>query len=79
LCIIGFLSTEDDVVPGNMGLKDQVVLLKWVRDNIAAFGGDNQKVTLMGDNAGAISAHMHMLSPLSKGNTHLQYLIIVIK
>ncbi|KAF4519589.1 hypothetical protein B566_EDAN003756, partial [Ephemera danica] len=47
-----------------------VLLLQWIRDNIAAFGGDAKRVTLMGDNAGAISAHWHMLSPLSKGLFH---------
>jgi carboxylesterase type B len=61
------LSTEDAECPGNFGLKDQVMAMKWVKKNIAAFGGDPDKVTLMGDNAGAASAHLHMMSPLSKG------------
>lgn len=37
---LGFLSTEDENAPGNFGLKDQVMILKWVRDNIERFGGD---------------------------------------
>jgi para-nitrobenzyl esterase len=50
-----------------MGLKDQVLALKWVRDNIANFGGDAGRVTLFGSGAGATSAALHLLSPLSQG------------
>ncbi|XP_023311616.1 venom carboxylesterase-6 isoform X1 [Anoplophora glabripennis] len=65
--ILGFLSTEDDVIPGNNGLKDQVLALKWVRDNIASFGGNPDSVTIVGLSAGAASVHLHYFSPLSKG------------
>nr|AHJ81338.1 carboxylesterase [Locusta migratoria] len=67
---LGFLSTEDAVSPGNFGLKDQVAALKWVRDNIASFGGDPGCVTIFGESAGGASVHYHMLSPLSKGLFH---------
>lgn len=56
---------------GNMGLKDQLMALKWVRNNIAQFHGDPNKVTLMGDSAGAASTNFHMISPLSRGLNRL--------
>lgn len=40
---LGFLSTEDENCPGNFGLKDQVMVLKWVQANIKQFGGDAQR------------------------------------
>jgi carboxylesterase type B len=39
----GFLSSGDQKIPGNFGMKDQVMALKWVRDNIDYFGGDREK------------------------------------
>lgn len=64
---LGFLSTLDDIAPGNFGLLDQVETLRWVQQNIGAFGGDVNQITLFGQNAGATSALYHLLSPLSKG------------
>ncbi|XP_053674567.1 carboxylic ester hydrolase-like [Anopheles nili] len=64
---LGFLSTEDDVIAGNYGLKDQVTALQWVQKNIKYFGGDAGKVTLSGFSAGSASVHLHYLSPLSRG------------
>lgn len=63
----GFLSTQDDVVSGNMGLKDQSMALRWVHDNIKSFGGDQKKITLVGLSAGGASVHYHYLSPMSAG------------
>ncbi|XP_061396521.1 juvenile hormone esterase-like [Musca vetustissima] len=70
LGVFGFLSTEDAIVPGNFGLKDQTLALKWVQRNIAAFGGNPKQVTLFGQSAGGVSAHMHMLSKHSEGLFH---------
>ncbi|XP_011870237.1 PREDICTED: venom carboxylesterase-6-like isoform X2 [Vollenhovia emeryi] len=64
---MGFLSTEDEVLPGNMGLKDQSLALRWVSENIEWFGGDPQKVTLVGLSAGGASVHYHYLSQMSAG------------
>jgi carboxylesterase type B len=55
------------VVPGNNGLKDQVMALRWVQQNIVQFGGDPGNVTIFGESAGGASVHHHVLSPLSKG------------
>lgn len=48
-------------------MKDQVLALKWVKNNIAAFGGNPNIVTISGLAAGGASVHYHMLSPLSQG------------
>ena len=63
----GFLSTGDEVIPGNNGLKDQVMALRWVQQNIAQFGGDPGNVTIFGESAGGASVHLLLLSPMSKG------------
>ena len=59
---VGFLSLGSANAPGNYGLKDQALALKWVHDNIEKFGGDPNKVTLIGHSAGGASVHLHMVS-----------------
>lgn len=56
--------------PGNYGLKDQNLALRWVQKNIKYFGGDPNNVMLFGQSAGSSSVHFHMLSPKSKGLFH---------
>lgn len=67
LGVLGFLTTGDSVISGNMALKDQVMAMKWVKHNIRAFGGDPNRVTLFGHSSGGICVHLHTLSPSSAG------------
>lgn len=53
---LGFLNLQDDIVSGNMGLKDQSFALKWVQENIHAFGGDKDHVSIFGFSAGGTSS-----------------------
>lgn len=54
-------------VSGNYGILDQIFALQWVRENIAAFGGDPEKVTIFGQSAGCMSVQAILSSPLSRG------------
>lgn len=56
----GFMCLDNPEVLGNQGLKDQQIAIKWVNDNIDAFGGDANKITLFGESAGAASVGMHL-------------------
>ena len=67
LGVLGFLSSGDDVAPGNYGLMDQTLAIRWVKDNIRAFGGDPDSMTIFGESAGAASVGYQVLSPMSRG------------
>jgi para-nitrobenzyl esterase len=58
---------SDHNASGNYGLMDQIAALKWVHSNIAAFGGDPQKVTIFGQSAGSDSIALLLTSPLATG------------
>ncbi|BFZ11239.1 hypothetical protein BsWGS_14280 [Bradybaena similaris] len=64
---LGFLSTGDRYSPGNYGMFDQIKALQFVKKTIRAFRGNPDKITLMGQSAGAASVGMHILSPRSVG------------
>ncbi|MCA1218785.1 carboxylesterase/lipase family protein [Streptomyces sp. 8L] len=73
---LGFLATpglsaeSDHGASGNYGLLDCVAVLRWVRDNIAGFGGDPARVTVAGQSAGAGAVNFLAMSPLAGGLFH---------
>lgn len=64
---LGFLYLNDSSAPGNQGLFDQLMALRWVQTNIGNFGGDKDRVTVFGCSAGGMSVILHVLSPSSVG------------
>ena len=62
-----FASAYGDGIKGNFGIQDQACALKWIRNNIASFGGDPEKVTIMGESAGAMSVQNMIFTPLFMG------------
>ena len=62
------MATDDKASSGNMGILDQILVLKWVQKNIENFGGDANKVTIFGEDAGAASVSILAASPEANGN-----------
>ncbi|KAJ6645818.1 Transmembrane protein [Pseudolycoriella hygida] len=74
--VFGWLSLEIDDAPGNIGLYDQNLALKWIQENIQRFGGDHKKVTLLGHGtSGAANAFIHLISP--KASNYFSKLVIM--
>ncbi|XP_037516143.1 acetylcholinesterase [Rhipicephalus sanguineus] len=63
----GFLNMGTEDAPGNMGLHDQLLALRWIKRNANAFGGDPDQITLVGQSAGSYSVGVHLVSPRSRG------------
>ncbi|VDN31916.1 unnamed protein product [Gongylonema pulchrum] len=67
LGLLGFFCTGDEACPGNNGLWDQAMALKWVQDNISAFNGDPGRITVFGQSAGGACVDLLSLSPVTRG------------
>ncbi|CAK9828610.1 Neuroligin-4, Y-linked [Anthophora retusa] len=63
---LGFLSTGDENSPGNYGILDQAMALRWIYDNVRAFNGNPDAITLFGPGAGAASAGLLMIAPRTR-------------
>ena len=74
LGVLGFVNFGDALgmpsIPSNIGLRDQIAALEWVRDNIEGFGGDPQRVTICGESAGSLSVSLLMLAKGARGLFH---------
>ena len=77
--VFGFLYGGSDEAPGNVGLWDQALSLKWVKDDIEAFSGNSDNICIFGSSAGSVSVSNHILSPISRmifknvSSIHLHY------
>ncbi|XP_061179317.1 uncharacterized protein LOC133187934 [Saccostrea echinata] len=70
LGIFGFFSLNDAASRGNYGIWDQILALRWIKDNIASFGGNPDSVTIFGESAGGFSVSLLSLIPQNHGLFH---------
>lgn len=70
LFLEGFLALNQEDALGNVAMKDQVMALQWIKDNIKNFGGNPDLVTIFGISSGSVCVDLHVLSDLSKGLFH---------
>ncbi|XP_046916686.2 fatty acyl-CoA hydrolase precursor, medium chain [Dermatophagoides farinae] len=66
----GFLYAGTDRAPGNQGVHDMILSLRWIQENIDRFGGDPRNVTVFGQSAGSMSISTMIISPLARGLFH---------
>lgn len=67
--VFGWLTLDNNLSPGNLGLRDQLLALQWIDENIEHFGGDKGNVTLLGHGPmGVFCSIYHLLSPKTKRN-----------
>ena len=69
--IAGYLTLDTDEIPGNAGMFDQIEGLRWVNQFIKYFGGDPEKVTIVGESAGAASVNFLLLAPQARGESSI--------
>lgn len=69
----GFLNLKLKECSGNQGIKDIVLSLRWIKDNIRSFGGDPDNVTLIGSSSGSSIIHILLLSPSAKGSSTIVF------
>ncbi|KZS07851.1 Carboxylic ester hydrolase [Daphnia magna] len=72
---LGYLCLDTDEIPGNAGMADQIEALRWVQKFIKYFGGDKDKVTIVGESAGAASVGFLLLAPQAKEEGLFRYAI----
>lgn len=69
--VFGWLTLDNNLSPGNLGLMDQLMAFEWIDENIAKFGGDVNKITLLGyGSIGVYTSFYHLLSPKTKREQH---------